>query len=258
MFDLDGKVAVVTGAASGIGAGVAAVLAEAGADVAVVWHPGHDHDAEPVLRAVSQHGRGATAIAADLSQPGAAERVVSEVVEALGHLDIVVANAAIAPATDALSLTDERWQAVMDVNLLGVFRCFRAALPEMLESGWGRLLATCSTSGALLGWEGHVHYTAAKAGLIGLVRSLALEVGRHGITVNAVAPGLVPTPMSLDPAVSLGPDAVHAFKQFVPVGHNGTPRDIGAAFAFLASDEASFITGQTLIVDGGMTFRPPA
>jgi 3-oxoacyl-[acyl-carrier protein] reductase len=127
----------------------------------------------------------------------------------------------------------------------------------MIEARSGRLLATSSTAGAALGWLQHAHYTAAKAGIVGLVRTLALEVAPHGITVNAVAPGLVPTPQSLDPVNSLGPEAVAAFERFVPMGRNGRPTDIAAAFLFLASDEAAWITGQTLIVDGGMTINPP-
>lgn len=258
MFELTGKSAVVTGAASGIGSGIATSLADAGADVAVVWHEGDPHDPSAVVGAVEERGVGAIAVAADLMDPSAPARVVDRVRDAFGAVDIFVANAAIAPSTPAERLSDEEWEDVMRLDLLGVFRCFRAAIPGMRAGGWGRLLATCSTSGARFGWEGHCHYTAAKAGLMGLVRSLALELGRDGITANAVAPGLVPTPTSLDPAVSLGPQAVEEFPAYVPVGRNGTPADIGAAFAFLASEEAGFITGQTLTVDGGISVRPPA
>ena len=258
MFRLDGRVALVTGAASGIGAGVAEVLAEAGADVVLMWYEGHFHDVGLVTQAVESHGRRALALSGDVTSTASVEGIVREALERFGRLDIVVANAAIAPAIDAVELTDENWAEVVDVNLVGVFRCFRAAMPAMLEAGWGRLLATCSTAGATLAWERHAHYTAAKAGLMGLVRTLAVELGPSGITVNAVAPGLVPTPTSLDPAVSLGPDVVRDFARYVPVGRNGSPRDIGAAFAFLASDEASFINGQTIVVDGGMGINPPA
>ena len=123
----------------------------------------------------------------------------------------------------------------------------------MIEAGWGRLLATSSIAGGVQGWSRHVHYATAKAGIVGMVRALALEVGPNGITVNAVAPGVIETPQSLDPVNSLGPDGVAAFASSVPVGRNGRPEDIAHAFAYLASEEASFVTGQTLVVDGGVT-----
>jgi len=122
-----------------------------------------------------------------------------------------------------------------------------------MESGWGRLLTTSSIAGAYQGWARHAHYTAAKAGLVGLVRSLAVELGRHGITVNAVAPGVVETPQSQDPVNSLGPAGLRDFATRVPVGRNGRPEDIAHTFLFLASEEASYLTGQVLLVDGGVS-----
>jgi len=172
-------------------------------------------------------------------------------VRELGRLDVVVANAAIARDVPSAELDDERFAHLLDVDLTGIFRCFRAAIPLMLEAGWGRLLATSSVAGAAVGWSRHAHYTAAKAGIVGLVRTLAVELGPHGITVNAIAPGVIVTPQSLDPLNSLGPAGVDAFAGRVPVGRNGQPEDIASAFLFLASDEASFLTGQTILIDGG-------
>lgn len=253
MFRLDGRVALVTGAASGIGAATAAAFAEAGADLVLGWYGRDPHDVRPVARTVEERGRSCLAVDADVSDTAAVERMVGEAIERFGRLDVVLANAAIARDVPSAELDDERWRALLDVDLTGVFRCFRAAMPHMVEAGWGRLLATSSIAGAFQGWERHAHYATAKAGIVGLVRSLALELGPHGITVNAVAPGVIETPQSLDPVNSLGPEGVEAFAGRVPVGRNGRPEDIAAAFCFLASEEASFVTGQTLLVDGGVS-----
>jgi 3-oxoacyl-[acyl-carrier protein] reductase len=253
VFGLDGRVALVTGAASGIGAATVRVFAEAGADVVVGWYAGDPHDVTPATRAVKSAGRRCVVVEADVAQKGAAERMVEAAVGELGRLDVVVANAAIARDVASTELDDERWQELLDIDLGGVFRCFRAALPHMMEAGWGRLLTTSSIAGAYQGWARHAHYTAAKAGLVGLVRSLAVEVGRHGITVNAVAPGVIETPQSQDPVNSLGPAGLREFATRVPVGRNGRPEDIAHTFLFLASEEASYLTGQVLLVDGGVS-----
>jgi 3-oxoacyl-[acyl-carrier protein] reductase len=253
VFRLDGRVALVTGAASGIGAATAVALAGAGADVVLGWYAGDPHDVEPVVERVEAEGRRALAVAADVSRTEDVERLAAAALETFGRLDVVVANAAVARDVPSADLDDERWRALHEVDLLGAFRCFRAALPHMQEAGWGRLLATSSIAGAVQGWPRHVHYTAAKAGLTGLVRGLALEVGRYGITANAVAPGVIVTPQSLDPVNSLGPDGVAEFERTVPVGRNGTPEDVAALFVYLASEEAAFLTGQTIVVDGGVT-----
>lgn len=253
MFGLDGRVALVTGAASGIGAATARLFAQAGADLVLGWYAGDPHDVEPTRAAVEELGRGCAVVEADVSETRSVARLVDAALDRFGRLDVVVANAAIARDVPSAQLDDERWRALLEVDLTGAFRCFRAAIPHMVERGWGRLLATSSVAGAVQGWASHVHYTTAKAGLVGMVRSLAVELGPHGITANAVAPGVVVTPQSLDPVNSLGPEGVAAFAARVPVGRNGVPEDIAAAFLYLASEEASFVTGQTLVVDGGVT-----
>jgi 3-oxoacyl-[acyl-carrier protein] reductase len=253
MFRLDGKVALVTGAASGIGAATARVFAEAGADVVAAWYPPDPHDVEPTRRAVEAAGRRCLVVEADVSDTAAVEGLVDRSIGELGRVDIVVANAAVARDVASADLYDERWSGLIEVDLGGVFRCFRAALPHMMESGWGRLLATSSIAGAYQGWARHAHYTTAKAGIVGLVRTLAVELAPHGITANAVAPGVVETPQSLDPVNSLGPEGVREFAARVPVGRNGRPEDIAYTFLFLASEEASYLTGQVLLVDGGVS-----
>jgi 3-oxoacyl-[acyl-carrier protein] reductase len=252
-FRLDGRVAVVTGAASGIGAATAGVLADAGADVAAGWFPGDPHDVEPTRRSVEAAGRRCVTVEVDVSDTASANALVRRAVDELGRVDVLVANAAIARDVSTPELDDDRWSALLEVDLGGVFRCFRAAIPHMIEAGWGRLLATSSIAGAYQGWARHAHYTTAKAGLVGLVRTLAVELGPHGITANAVAPGVIETPQSLDPVNSLGPEGVRAFAERVPVRRNGQPEDIAHVFRFLASDEAGFVTGQVLLVDGGVS-----
>ncbi|MCY4087077.1 MAG: SDR family oxidoreductase [Actinomycetia bacterium] len=175
MFSLAGKAAIVTGAASGIGSATAARFAEAGADLALVWYPGDPHDIEPTRIAVESYGRRALVLEGDVSETEDVERWVHRTIDELGRLDIVVANAAIARNVDSAELDDDRWNQLMEINLLGVFRCFRAALPNMMSQGSGRLLATSSTAGTVLGWPRHVHYSASKGGVVGMIRGLALR-----------------------------------------------------------------------------------
>jgi len=253
VFRLDGRAAIVTGAASGIGAATARVLAEAGADVVCGWSPADPHDVETTRTAVEAAGRRCLVVEVDVSDTGSVDAMVDRAMAELGRVDVVVANAAIAQDVPSPELDDERWSRLLDVDLSGVFRCFRAAMPYMIEAGWGRLLATSSIAGAYQGWASHAHYATAKAGLVGLVRTLAVELGPHGITANAIAPGVIETPQSLDPVNSLGPDGVREFAARVPVRRNGVPEDIAHTFLFLASEEASFLTGQVILVDGGVS-----
>ncbi len=252
-FRLDGRVALVTGAASGIGAATAEVFADAGADIAAGWYPPDPHDVEPTRRAVEASGRRCLAVEVDVSDTDSVSGFVSHTIAELGRLDVVVANAAIARDASTAELDDDQWSGLLDVDLGGVFRSFRAAIPHMIDAGWGRLLATSSIAGAYQGWARHAHYTTAKAGIVGLVRTLAVELGPHGITANAIAPGVIETPQSLDPVNSLGPEGVRDFAARVPVRRNGQPEDIAHTFLFLASEEASFLTGQVLLVDGGVS-----
>ena len=164
----------------------------------------------------------------------------------------MVANAGIARVVPSVDLDDERWSQLIDVDLTGVFRCFRAALPHMIAAR-SRSAARDQLDRRGRSWAGRSTCTtrAAKGGVAGLVRSLALEVARNGITVNAVAPGVIETPQSSDPVNSMGADGLSAFALRVPAGRNGRPEDVAALYAYLASDEASYLTGQVLLIDGG-------
>ena len=252
-FRLDGRVALVTGSASGIGAATARVFAEAGADIVAGWYSSDPHDVDHTRVAVENVGRRCVVVDVDVAHTDSVDAAVARVIDEFGRIDIVVANAAIARDVPSPELDDERWNSVLEVDLSGVFRCFRAGMPHMIEAGWGRLLATSSIAGAYQGWARHAHYSTAKAGLVGLVRTLAVELGPYGITANAIAPGVIETPQSLDAVNSLGPDGVREFAARVPVRRNGQPEDIAHTFLFLASEEASFLTGQVVLVDGGVS-----
>lgn len=250
MFDLTDRVALITGAASGIGAATAKVFAEAGADVALAWYPPDGHDIGPVVEAVEAAGRRAVVAEVDVTRTADVDALVEAAVAELGGMHIVVANAGIARKVTLEDLDDGAWDLVLDVDLNGAWRCFRAALPHMRQAGYGRLLATSSVAGTVSAWPQHSHYAAAKAGLVGLVRSLAVEFGPDGITANAVAPGVIRTPQALDPVNSLGPEGVDLVAPKVPTGRVGTPEDIAYVYQFLASREAAYVTGQLLVVDG--------
>jgi 3-oxoacyl-[acyl-carrier protein] reductase len=247
MFDLHGRVAVITGAASGIGAATARVFAQAGADVALGWFPGDPHDIDPVRKAVA--GRAIVA-EVDVRDATSVDALVERCVSELGRVDIAVANAGIARRVPLDALDDDAWNATVDVDLTGAWRLFRAALPHMRAAGYGRLLATSSVAGTVSAWPEHPHYAAAKAGLAGLIQTLAVEYGPDGITANAVAPGVIETPQALDPVNSLGPEALAAVAPQVPVRRVGQPEDIAHLFAFLASEEAGYVSGQLIVADG--------
>jgi 3-oxoacyl-[acyl-carrier protein] reductase len=250
MFDLTDRVAIITGAASGIGAATAHVFAQAGADVALAWFSGDPHDVEPVREAVQAAGRRAIVAAVDVRDPGQVDALVEQCISELGRVDIAVANAGIARTVPLERLDDEAWYATLDVDLTGVWRVFRAVLPPMRAAGYGRLIATSSVAGTVSAWPEHPQYAAAKAGIVGLVQNLAVDYGPDGITANAVAPGVIETPQSLDPVNSLGPEGVAAAAPKVPVRRVGIPEDIAYLYCFLASSEAAYVTGQLIVADG--------
>ncbi len=251
-FSLAGRTAVITGAASGIGAATARAFASAGANLALAWYPADGHDIQPVLRDVESKGAKAVAEEVDVRSPDDIDRLVKRAIDAFQSVDIVVANAGIARIeARPEEVTDDQWGLILDVNLNGVWRCFRAAIPHMRAQRYGRLLTTTSVSGPIQAWVQHTSYAASKAAIVGMVNSLAVELGPAGITVNAVAPGVVESPQSLDAVNSLGPAGVAAQAHLVPVGRVGTADDVAHAFQYLASEEAGYVNGIVLIVDGG-------
>ncbi len=242
MFSLDGRVALVTGASGGIGGAIAAALHAAGATVAL---SGTRVDA---LEAAAAGLEGRTSVhAADLADPAAPAALVRAVEERHGALDIMVNNAGLTRDGLALRMRDEDWQRVLDVDLSAPFRLSRAALRGMVQRRRGRIVNIASVVG-VTGNAGQANYAAAKAGLIGLTKSLAREVAARGITVNAVAPGFVETAMT--EKLSLAQRTAAAAQ--IPLGRLGTSADIAAGVLYLASDEAAWVTGTTLHINGGM------
>ena len=251
MFELSDRAAIITGAASGIGAATARVFAQAGADVVLGYYPGDPHDVEPVCEAVQATGRRAIAVPVDVRRTDQVDALVQRCVQELGRADIAVANAGIARKVPLDQLDDDAWYATLDVDLTGIWRLFRGVLPHMRQAGFGRLIATSSIAGTVSAWPEHPQYAAAKAGIVGLVHNLAVEYGPDGITANAVAPGVVETPQSLDPINSLGPEGVAEVASKVPLRNRvGIPDDIAYLYAFLASEEAEYVTGQLIVADG--------
>jgi NAD(P)-dependent dehydrogenase (short-subunit alcohol dehydrogenase family) len=241
----EGRVVLVTGAGNGIGQATAGRFAREGATVVV-----NDVDVEvarPVVTELQKIGARAMAVAADVTKRSDVEAMVHRVVEEFGRLDVLVNNAGINRDAMSHKMTEEQWDQVLTVNLKGTFLCAQAALLRMRDRGWGRIINTSSIGS--LGNIGQANYAASKAGVIGLTRTLALEAARYGVTVNCVAPGPVMTRM-----LAGVPEAIREkIVAKVPLGRIAKPEEIAGVHAFLASEDAAFITGQVLFVDGGMS-----
>ncbi|NTU70349.1 MAG: 3-oxoacyl-[acyl-carrier-protein] reductase [Coriobacteriia bacterium] len=248
MPDLSGKVALVTGASRGIGAAIALRLAADGAAVAVNY-AGSKASADAVVESIVALGGRAVALQGDVSDSAAALALVDSTIAELGALDVVINNAGITRDGLLVRMSDEDWGAVIATNLTGVFNVTRAASKVMMKQRSGSIVNVTSVVG-LVGNAGQANYAAAKAGVVGLTKSVARELAGRGVRVNAVAPGFIETDMTaeLPEAAREGALATISMKRF------GAVDDVASAIAFLASDEASYVTGQTLAVDGGMTF----
>ncbi|HEV7734601.1 MAG TPA: SDR family NAD(P)-dependent oxidoreductase [Candidatus Binatia bacterium] len=243
---LTGRAALVTGGGSGIGRGIALRLAHDGANVAVLDRDGAAACA--VAAEVGAIGRRGVAVDGDVADTASVTRAVADARAALGPLLVLVNAAGISGFAPLADMTDAQWDGMIAVHLRGTFVCTRAVLPDMLAGGSGRVV-NISSVGGLRGGPMLTHYAAAKAGVLGFTKALAIEVGGRGITVNAIAPGLVDTPMLR--ASGMSPALLEQATRQMPVGRLGTPEDIAAACAFLVSDEAAWFTGQVLSPNGG-------
>ena len=242
MFDLNGKTALVTGATGGIGAAIARALHKAGATVAI-----SGTRAGVLENLKAELSERAHVLTCNLSDPADVEKLIPAAEAAMGSLDILVNNAGITKDGLAMRMKDDDWNAVIDVNLTAGFRLCRAAMRGMMKKRWGRIINITSVVG-VTGNPGQANYVASKAGIIGLTKSLAQELASRSVTVNAVAPGFIATPMT----DVLNDKQKEGILTRVPAGKLGTPEDIAAAVLYLASEEAGYVTGQTLHVNGGM------
>ena len=243
---LAGKVALVTGASRGIGRAIALTLAQNGADVAINF-AGNIAAAQEVADAITAMGRKALLVQGSVADGDGVQAIVKKVVAELGRLDILVNNAGITRDGLLMRMKSEDWDAVLETNLKGVYNCSKAVMRTMMKQKGGRIVNMASVVGET-GNAGQCNYSAAKAGVIGFTKSLAKEVASRGITVNAVAPGFIATDMTK----VLTDDQKAEMAKTIPLGRAGQPQDVANAVLFLVSDEAAYITGQVLNVDGGM------
>lgn len=253
---LAGRVAIITGAASGIGRALAVAYARAGAASVLGYLPADPHNVTETLQAVEAAGGRAVPVAVDVRDSGQVDAFAQAAIDKYGRLDIAVAAAGVLRRASLAELDDQAWEDMLSVDLAGVLRTLRAAAAR--TSGPGAMVAVSSIAGGVYGWDDHAHYAAAKAGVLGLVRSLAAELAHRGIRVNSVIPGLIESPQSLDEVNSLGPAGLAEAGKAIPAGRVGHVDEVARAIRFLTSDDASYITGQQLIVDGGLTVRWPS
>lgn len=245
------QVALVTGAGIGLGRATAQALGDAGYHVVVT--DVLDVEGAAVAAEIAAAGGSAEFQHLDVTDTDAANAVVADVVARCGAIDALVLNAGIARTLPLSTLSDAAWDETMEVNLKGMMRVFRAAVPTMQAANKGAVVCISSIVGAVLGWSEHIPYVASKGGVLGLVRSAALEFAGNGIRVNGIAPGVIRSAQTLDPVNSLGEDGLAAFAETVPLGRVGNPEDIADVAVFLLSDKARYLTGQIIPVDGGTT-----
>jgi 3-oxoacyl-[acyl-carrier protein] reductase len=236
---------VVTGGSKGIGKGIAQVFAQKGARVLLTGR--HADSCQAVVEAITAAGGTAAYIAGDVASEADMQAMAARAIELYGSIDILCANAGIAPRADTAVMTLEQWRETIDVNLTGSFLAAQACLPSMLAAGRGRIILTSSITGPITAIPALAHYAASKAGQLGLMRGMALDLAERGITVNAIMPGNIVTPAVLES----GDDYMRQMAATIPMKKLGQPEDIAYAALYFASAEAAYVTGQTLVVDGG-------
>jgi 3-oxoacyl-[acyl-carrier protein] reductase len=242
---------MITGAASGIGAAAAVCLAERGVRVGIGTYPGDPHDPETTLRDVHDVGGEGKIVEVDVRSTESVDAFAEDLMSVWRRIDIAIANAGILREAAFDTISDEQWHDMLNVDLHGVMRTARAGLRHMDEGG--SVTAISSIAGGVYGWQNHAHYATAKAGLIGLIRSLAVEYGPRGIRANAIIPGLIRTPQSTDAVNSLGEEGLDRAGGYIPWGRVGHPREVAEVIAFLSSPQASYVSGQAIVVDGALT-----
>src|SRR3989338_5597073 len=251
MFDLIGKVALVTGARRGMGKAHALALARQGAQVAVT--DVDEKECEVVVEEIKKRGGEAAAFRLDVSEGREVDSVFGETIKKFGRLDILVNNAGIYFSKPALLLSEEDWDKMLSVNLKGQFLCAQRAAREMAKNKWGRIIniSSIASGGVGIGFAGAAHYAASKGGIVGMTETLAVEWAGLGITVNAIAPGAIDTPMVREPGKVFAGERMEEIVKRVPLKRIGKPEEVSAMVVFLVSEEASYVTGATFYVDGG-------
>ncbi len=244
------RTVLITGAGIGIGKATAEAFARGGDHVIVTDIL--EAEGKAVAAAIGDAGGSAEFMRLDVRSTAQAEAVVAEIEARHGAIDVIVANAGIAHKVPLDRLDDETWDLTFDIDLKGMIRVVRPALAEMKARGTGAVVCVSSIMGVAYGWDEHVHYSAAKSGVVGLVRGLAVELARSGIRVNGIAPGYIRTAQLLSEEHSLGPAGAEAAGSFIPMGRIGEPEEIADVIVFLASSAARYMTGQTVVVDGGL------
>jgi 3-oxoacyl-[acyl-carrier protein] reductase len=246
----DKRIVIITGAGIGIGYATAKAFAAIGDHVIVTDIL--EKEGKATAEAIAAAGGSAEFMHYDVRSRNRADEIVRDVEARHGKIDVIVANAGIAHKTPLVDLTDDKWDLTFDIDLKAIFRLVRAAAPAMRARKSGSVVALSSIMGIAYGWDEHVHYSSAKAGVIGLVRGLAVEMARDNVRVNGIAPGYIRTAQLLSEENSLGPAGAEKAAEFIPMGRLGTPEDIADVITFLASNAARYMTGQVLVVDGGL------
>ncbi|UXN03381.1 SDR family NAD(P)-dependent oxidoreductase [Bartonella sp. HY406] len=248
-------VALITGAASGIGQALAVTYAQNNIRVIGGYYEKAPHDPVVTQQLVEQQGGQCLMLPLDVGDAQSVENATQQAISHFGRLDYAIANAGLLRQSSLLEMTDSAWDEMINIDLTGVMRTFRAAARHMVDGG--AMVAISSIAGGVYGWQDHAHYAGAKSGVPGLVRSIAVELAPRRIRCNTIIPGLIETPQSLDAKNSLGPEGLKAAGKIIPLGRVGKPDEVAEVIQFLTSTKASYITGQTIIVDGGLTIRWP-